>query len=95
MLRVKMFPFAKPLEMYVVEGDKVKPFKKKKMLPTVDDIGEQKRKALPGQCTHLEWVVRQAFGRDVLVLLCWIVGCKMPLRWNDRKSKWVDDNMYH
>ena len=38
--------------------------------------------------------LRTSFGRDYWVLLAWVIGCKMPLRWNDKMKKWVDDDLW-
>ena len=96
MKKIKMFPFTKCIvnRKVLKDGSIVENKSSKKMLPTIDDLPDRKMKMLPGQCVHMEWVRRVSFGREYLVHLAWIVGCKMPLKWDDRDGKWVDDIQY-
>lgn len=77
-----LFPFGKRF-----------PGGKTKRLPVVEDLGDMQRKKLPaGGVSHLEWRMREAFGREVRVLLCWLVGRKLPVRWVEDERRWVDDS---
>ena len=64
-----------------------------KMLPDLEDLSDYQVRKLPaGGVSHLEWRIREAFGKEVRVLLVWIVGGKLPLRWDNVLHRWVDDN---
>lgn len=65
--------------------------RQKRRLPTTVNLSLAMQKALPGLPSHFEWVERQAFGKESHVLLVWLVGCRMPLRWNKAQKTWLDD----
>jgi hypothetical protein len=37
-------------------------------------------------------VERQAFGKTYFATLVWLLGCRLPQRWDDNLGRWIDDN---